>query len=137
MDDTIHLEPLPKEGGKLEQALSEGKLAVARSKNDFLYILDRGGQFHMFTHTPGSPGGGQKQFPKDEKYTAMVCNLAGLADALFAVEFAEGMDLYGVLASAEEAILTAFPGSDRDADEMVDFSLHPEPGTETPQPGDE
>lgn len=136
MDDTIHLEPLSKESGALEQALGEGKLAVARSNNDFLYILDRGGQFHMFTHTPGNPGGGQKQFPKDEKYTAMVRKLAGLADALFAVEFDPGMNLYGVLASAEEAILTAFPGSDRDADEMVDFSLPDPPAPEASPDGE-
>lgn len=136
MDDTIHLEPLPKDSGRLEQALGEGKLAVARSNNDFLYILDRGGQFHMFTHTPGNPGGGQKQFPKDEKYTAMVRKLADLADALFAVEFDREMNLYGVLASAEEAILTAFPGSDRDADEMVDFSLPADPAPEASPDGE-
>ena len=136
MDDTIHLEPLPKDSERLEEALKEGRLAVARSNNDFLYILDMDGQFHMFTHTPGNPGGGQKRFPKDEKYTAMVRKLATLADAVFAVEFSREMNLYGVMASAEEAILTAFPGNDRDADEDVEFSVRGSEPEAPDTPGD-
>jgi hypothetical protein len=39
--------------------------------------------FTIFRHTPGSPDGSQKRFPKDEKHTAVIRNLANLADALY------------------------------------------------------
>lgn len=127
MDDIIDLEVLPKDGDKVLEALSQKKLAVARSKDDFLYILDRNGTYHMFTHAVGSPGGGSKQFPRDEKHTAMVKSLASVADAMFAVTFDEKMDLFGVLASAEHGILSLFPGEES-GDGTIDFMI---PGEET------
>jgi hypothetical protein len=36
-------------------------MVVARSKNDFLYILEFDGRFIVFPYA-GAPGGGQKQF---------------------------------------------------------------------------
>ena len=46
------------------------------------------------------------------------------------------MNLYGVMASAEEAILTAFPGNDRDADEDVEFRVRGSEPEAPDTPGD-
>ncbi|NLA88040.1 MAG: hypothetical protein GX847_12330 [Clostridiales bacterium] len=121
--ENINLDILPKEGGRLLEELENGLMVIVRSKNDFLYILDFDGKFHMFSHTPGAPGGGQKQFPKDEKHTAVIRKLADLADAVYKAEFDKGLNLYGVMASAEEGILSLFPGNDRDKDSDIEFVI--------------
>ena len=123
MDDIIDLEVLGKNGDRVLEELERGKLIAARSKDDFLYILARGGTYHMFTHAVGSPEGGNKRFPKDEKYTAMVKSLATVADAVFAATFDEKMNLFGVLASAEHGILSMFPGAGEDEDGVITFSI--------------
>ncbi len=65
MDDIIDLEVLGKNGDRVLEELERGKLIAARSKDDFLYILERGGTYHMFTHAVGSPrGGGTSDFPR-------------------------------------------------------------------------
>ena len=119
--ENINLDLLPKDGERVLKELETGNMVAMRSKNEFMYVLDFDGQFHMFSHTPGAPGGGQRQFPKDEKYTATVRNLAEISDSVFLVEFDKGLNLYGVMYTAEEAILEMFPGDDRDADGMIDF----------------
>jgi len=121
MEDNIKLDVLPKDGDRLLEELSRGNMVAARSKNDFMYVLDDGGNYRLFLHTPGSTGGGRKVFPKNEKYTAIIRSFAEMSDALFLVEFDKKMDLFGVLASAEEGILSMYPGDDRDADETVEF----------------
>ena len=121
--ENINLDILPKDGERILQELAAGNMVIARSKNDFLYILDFDGQFHMFSHTPGAPGGGQKQFPKDEQYTATVRKLADLSDAVYMAEFDKDLNLYGVMYTAEDGILAMFPGEDRDSDGTVDFSI--------------
>lgn len=134
MDENISIAPLAKDGDKLLSALGPGRMVVSRSKNDFLYITDSKEEFQLFMHTSGSPSGGRHMFPKDEKYTAVIRNLATVADTLFAVEFDKRLDLYGVMASAEDGILSMFPGDDRDADEDVEFII---PGTEDSSSGGE
>jgi hypothetical protein len=128
----VNLEPLPKEGNRLLTELEHGHMVIARSKNDFLYVLDFDGMFHMFSHTPGAPGGGQKQFPKDEKYTAVIRQLADLSDAVYKAEFDRELNLYGVMASAEEGILSLFPGMDRDMDSDIEFVIR-----DKDKPGDD
>jgi len=119
--EEISLDMLPKDGERMLAELAAGNMVVARSKNDFLYILDFDDQFHMFSHTVGAPGGGQRQFPKDEKYTATVRNLATISDAVFLVEYDKSLNLYGVMYTAEEGFLQMFPGDDRDSDGVIDF----------------
>ena len=119
----INIDLLPKDGVRLLQELATGNMVVARSKNDFLYIIEADGQFHMFRHTPGAPGGGQKRFPKDEKYIAVVRKLAEISDAVYMVEYDKNFNLFGVMYTAEEGILELFPGSDRESDGTVDFGL--------------
>ena len=123
MDDIIDLEVLGKEGEKLLAALGEGKLVAARSKDDFLYILEKDGEYHLFTHHLGAPEGGSKRFPKDEKYTAMMKSLATVSDAVFGVSFDPDMNLFGVMASAEHGILSMFPGKGEDGDGVITFSV--------------
>jgi len=119
--ENVNLDLLPKDGQRVLEELAAGKMVIARSNNDFLYILDFDDQFHMFSHTIGAPGGGQKQFPKDEKFTATVRNISDLADAIYTADFSRDMNLYGVMFAAEEGILSMFPGDDRDNDEIIDF----------------
>jgi hypothetical protein len=123
VEDNIKLNVLPKDGNRILEELSKGKIVAARSKNDFLYILDDGGEYRLFSHTPGTPSGGHKNFPKDEKHTAIIRSFAEVSDALFLIEFDRKMNFYGVLASAEEGILSMYPGDDRDADETIEFSV--------------
>jgi len=120
-EENVDLDLLPKDGERVLEELTAGKMVIARSNSDFLYILDFNGQFHMFSHTIGAQGGGQRQFPKNEKFTATVRNIADLADAMYVASFNKDMNLYGVMATAEEGILSMFPGDDRDNDEIVDF----------------
>ncbi len=121
MKDAITLDVLPKDGGRILNELSKGNLVVARSKNNFMYLLDEGGEHRLFSHTPGMPNGGRKTFPKSEKHTAIIGSFAEISDVLFLVEFDRRMGLSGVLASAEEGILSMYPGDDRDADETIEF----------------
>ena len=120
--ENISLDVMPRDGEQMLKELAEGKMVVARSKNDFMYIVDFDGQFHVFTHSPGAPGGGQRQFPKDEQHTATIRKLADLSDSMYVVEFDKSYNIYGVLYTAEEGILSMFPGDDRDNDGLVDFS---------------
>ena len=121
--DNINLDVLPNDGERMLTELANGNMVITRSKNDFLYIIEHGGQFHMFRHTPGAPGGGQKKFPKDEQYTATIRKLADIADSVYLVEYDKEMNLFGVMVTAEEGILDLFPGEDRENDGMVDFGL--------------
>lgn len=121
--ENVNLNVLPKEGERLLEELGKSNMVITRSKNDFLYILEFNNTFHMFSHTPGAPGGGQKQFPKDEKYTAVIRKLADLSDAVYVAEFDKNLNIYGVMVSAEEGILSLFPGKDRDNDADIEFII--------------
>ena len=131
VDDIIDLEVLGREGDKLLAALKEGKLVCARSRDDFLYILEKEGEYHLFTHHLGAPEGGSKRFPVDEKYTAMMKSLATVADAVFGVTFDPAMDLFGVMASAEHGILSLFPGAEDDGNGVITFTVPGEDATQT------
>ena len=123
--ENINLDVLPTESERMMEELAAGNMVIARSKRDFLYIIEYDGGFEMFSHTIGDPGGGRKEFPKDEKNTAVISKIAELSDAVYKVEFEKNLDLLGVMYTAEEAILAMFPGDYGD-DEMVDFG--PPPG---------
>ena len=132
--ELVNLSLLPKDGDRILQELREGNMVIVRSKNDFLYIVDLDdGKFHMFFHASGAPGGGKKQFPKAEKHIAMVKKLAVLADSVYKAEFEKDMNLYGVMAAAEEGILSLFPGDATGEDDIVEFII---PG-QTPSQGED
>ena len=120
-----HLEMtlLPKDGVALLAALESGAMVVVKSKQDFMYVILRNDEYHMFMHTVGAPNGGSKRFTADEKYTAVVKNFAELSDLLVSVAFDDKtMNIYNVMASAEEAILDEFPDGSGEPDAIVDFT---------------
>ena len=121
--ENINLSILPKDGARMLKELAAGNMVAARSKNDFLYIFDFDGQFHLFTHTPGSPDAGRKQFPKNKENKKTIRKLAAVSDAVYMAEFEKGLDIYGVMYTAEEGILSMFPGDDRDSDEKIEFKI--------------
>jgi hypothetical protein len=121
--ENINLDLLPTDGDRMLEEIDKGNLAIARSKADFLYMVALNGRIHMFSHTIGAPGGGQKDFERDEKSVAIVRKVTGLADACYVCEFDKGFNIYHVMATAEQAILDMFPGTDRDNDGVVDFSI--------------
>lgn len=130
----VNLSILPKDGDRVLRELADGNMVIVRSKNDFLYIVDfNDGKFHMFFHACGAPGGGKKQFPKNEKYIAVVKKLAVLADHVYKAEFEKDMNLYGVMAAAEEGILSLFPGDANGEDDVIEFIV---PGQTPSQPED-
>ena len=133
MENSINLGVLEKDGGKLLEELGIGRMAVVRSKNDFLYITETGGEYRLYTHTPGSPGGAKKQLMKNEKNTAIVRNIASVSDSVYSVEFNKEFDVFGVMACAENAILSMFPGDDRAGDADIEFII---PGEETDRGND-
>jgi hypothetical protein len=104
MKENIDLKPLARDGDALLAALGRGEMAAARSKEHFLYILASNERFQLFSHTAGAASGGKKSFPIDEKHRAVVKKLAHMADALYAIDFDADMDIFGVMASAEEAV---------------------------------
>jgi len=121
--DDINLDILPREGKRMLKEIADGNMVIARSGNDFLYIVYFDDEFHLFSHSIGAPGGGRKQFPKDEKSTAVINKIADLSDAMFVAQFDKGFDLASVMYTAEEAILSMFPPVGSDDGEMVDFGL--------------
>jgi hypothetical protein len=133
LEQFINLDVLNKDEDKLIEVLDGGAMVAFRSGNDFLYVIKDGSgrEFRLFSHTPGSPGGGTKTFPVDEKHLAMVKKLIRISDAGYLIEFEQGMDLIGVMSGAEEGILSMFPGDDRDADGAVEFKI---PGDEDDDP---
>jgi hypothetical protein len=135
LEQIINLDVLTEDEDKLIEVLDGGAMAAFRSGNDFLYVIkdNRAKEYRLFSHTPGNPGGGTKTFPVDEKHLAMVKKLLNVADHAYLVEFASGMNIMGVMASAEEGIISSFPGDDRDSDGTVEFKI---PGDEDDEPKD-
>ena len=123
MVENFNLDVLPKDADRLMDELADGHMVIARSKNDFLYVVEMGGEYHLFSHASGSPEGGRKQISKDEKGTAIIRNAVNLADTLFKAEFDRDLSLFGVMASAEEGILSMFPGDNRDEDGEIEFII--------------
>jgi hypothetical protein len=118
MSDKINLKILARDGNEFMDALGRGEMLAACSKGQFLYILASDDRFQLFSHTVGAADGGRKSFPIDEKHRAVVKNLANLADSLYSVGFTADMNIYGVMASAEEAVCAMFPeyGADNAGD---------------------
>lgn len=124
MED-ICMEQLPKEGKKMLEALDAGKLLVVRAGDDFVYFLDAGENYQMFSHTAGQTQAGRRLQPKHMVKPEMFDTMAEGVDSAFTVEFDRGMDIPTVLYSAENAILEAFPMVGEE--EKIDFSSYNQP----------
>jgi hypothetical protein len=46
-----------------------------------------------------------------------------MSDSVYLIEFDDKLDIYGVMYSAEDGILSMFPGDNRDGDAVVDFEI--------------
>ena len=123
MKEHIDLKPLARDGDALLAALDRREMAAARSGEHFLYILASNESFRLFSHTAGAASGGKKSFPIDEKHRAVVKKLAHTADALYAIGFDADMDIFGVMASAEEAICTASMECGAGGDDDITFAI--------------
>ena len=121
-ENSVTLDLLPKDGDRVLHELKNGNMVIFRSGNDFLYAMEFNGQYHMFSHTVGAQGGGQRQFEVNEKYMTSVRKLADLSDSAFLCIFDKSMHLYSVLQSAEDGILSMFPSVDSDNNETVEFA---------------
>ena len=119
------MEQLQKDGKKFVEILNEGKLLVIRSVDDFVYFLDNGNNYQMFSHTAGKPNAGRRIQPKEATKQEMFDDMASKIDMAFAVEFDRAMDIPTVLYSAEEAILETFPMVGEE--EKLDFSTYNQP----------
>lgn len=126
----LELSVLAADGETLMSALKDGLMVIARSQDNFMYVYEDGGSYRLFTHTPGEEQGGQKQFPKDEKYSAIVKNIASVADSMFSVKFDKSLSIYPVMFTAEQAVLNTFPLKTLTQEhEQVEFFIH---GQENP-----
>jgi len=124
MED-LCMEQLQKSGEKFIEALNAGKLLIVRSVDDFVYFLDAGETYQMFSHTAGQIQAGRHIQPKSQTKPEMFQDMAEKVDAAFAVEFDRSMDIPTVLYSAENAILEAFPMVGEE--EKLDFSTYNKP----------
>jgi hypothetical protein len=128
MEETIDIKPLALTEDDFNAALSGGHMVALRSGRDFLYILRKDAAFFMFSHTPGSPDGGRRRMPDDEKSRAIVKNLVKISDSGYDVTFAETMDVRGVMAAAEEGILELFPITGAAGGADIEFIIPGEAG---------
>ena len=124
MED-LCMEQLQKDGKKFIEVLEEGKLLVIRSVDDFVYFLDAGDAYQMFSHTAGQMQAGRHIQPKSQTKPEMFADMAAKFDMAFAGEFDRAMDIPTVLYSAEEAILETFPMVGEE--EKLDFSTYNQP----------
>lgn len=123
--EELCLEQLTKEAAKFVETLEAGKLLVVRTKDDFIYILDAGDNYQMFSHTAGQMNAGRRLQSKELAQKDMFEKMASAVDTAFSVGFDHSMDIPTVLYSAEEAILEAFPMVGEE--EKLDFSTYNQP----------
>ncbi len=123
MNEEIHISVLGKDPEAALKELSPCTMVAGRSHDDFLYIFNAADEYMVFSHTLGFSEGGRKSFGKDDKGTAIVKNLLDVAESVFAVEFGRDFNIYGVMCSAEEAIINMFPSADVDLNEDIDFFI--------------
>ena len=124
MED-LCMEQLTKDAARFIETLDAGKLLVIRTKDDFIYMLDAGDNYQMFSHTAGQMNAGRRLQPKELAQKDMFEKMAKAVDTAFAVGFDRSMDIPTVLYSAEEAILEAFPMVGEE--EKLDFSTYNQP----------
>lgn len=101
----IQLAPLEKDGEKLLAALNGGNMAAVVSGLEIMYVFIYNGAYQCFIHKMDAEEGRRRTWEIDERNTAMLKNLTSVADHLFEIEPKEGMNLMGVLVTAERGII--------------------------------
>ena len=101
----VELAPLGREKGKILKSLHDGNMVAVLSGMELMYIYALRGKYHCFIHPLDSEDGRHKAFDADERNSAMLDNLYSAADALFEICFEAGLDLMGVMVTAERGIV--------------------------------
>jgi hypothetical protein len=126
MNETVDLRPISKDENSLHEALKASEMVVLRSETHFLYVLSKDANFYLFSHVPGTPEGSRKSYPDGEEGRALLKNLVGISETAYAVTYDDKMDIRGVMAAAEEGILSMFPIEAGQGGAEVDFGRDPE-----------
>ena len=91
------------------------------SKNEIMYVFTFQNEYQCFIHPLDAEEGRRKAWPVNERNTAMLKNLASLADQLFEITPKEGMDPMGVMVSAERGIISYLDATGQLPAEDFDF----------------
>ena len=101
----VELGPLGKEKGKILNSLRSGSMVAVLSGMELMYVYPLNGDYHCFIHPLDSEEGRHKAFEVNERNSAMLDNLYSAADALFEICFEPGLNLMGVMVTAERGII--------------------------------
>ena len=101
----VELGPLGKEKGKILNSLQAGNMVAVLSGMELMYVYPLNGDYHCFIHPLDSEEGRHKAFEVNERNSAMLDNLYSAADALFEICFEPGLNLMGVMVTAERGII--------------------------------
>ena len=104
-ENDVRLSPMAKDGDKLLKAVNSGNMVGILSKNEIMYLFIYHDQYQCFIHPLDAEEGRRKSFPMDERNTAMMKNLASVADQVFEIVPQEDMNPIGVMVAAERGII--------------------------------
>lgn len=117
----IRLRLLAKDGDALLLALRSAKMVGVLSKSEIMYVFIFQDEYQCFIHPLDAEEGRRKSWKVDERNTAMLKNLASLADQLFEITPKQGMDPMGVMVSAERGIISYLDATGQLPAEDFDF----------------
>jgi len=104
VEDIVHLEVLPREGGRLLDALEQGGMVAVLSGSEMMYIfMDKA--YQCFIHPLDAAEGRRKTLEKTEPNQAIIKNLENLADQIFKITYGEGVQYMGAMVAAERGII--------------------------------
>lgn len=101
----VEIGPLGKDGEKLIASIRAGNMVGILSGAEVMYTFLYRGKYQCFIHPLAAEEGRHKDWAVNEKNTAMIKNLANLADQLFEIKFGAQMDFMGVMVAAEKGII--------------------------------
>ena len=101
----VEIGPLGKDGEKLIASIRAGNMVGILSGTEVMYTFLYRGKYQCFIHPLAAEEGRHKDWAVNEKNTAMIKNLANLADQLFEIKFGAQMDFMGVMVAAEKGII--------------------------------
>lgn len=103
--DDIELGPMARDGELMLRSIEAGNMVAILSKTEVMYTFLYRNQYQCFIHPLGAPEGRRKAWERNEKNSAVIKNLSGLADQLFEIKFKPDMDFMGVMVTAEKGII--------------------------------
>lgn len=102
-------------------ALRSHKMVAVLSKNEIMYTFIFQNHYQCFIHKLDDEEGRHRAFEIDEKTTAMIKNLSGLADLMFEVTPKKDMNPMGVMVAAERGIIAFLDATGQLPAEDVNF----------------